>query len=171
MTLTPYLLSQILATVALFTDLASFQFKEKSKIMTCTTISTVFLAVHCYLLNEISASIILIIAALRFYTAIFTTNSTIRNLFVLVSLIAVCFTYDGFVSLLPAVASINSTYACFLKNDQPLRLRMIVTTTLFIVFYIIIRSPVAVLMETGFVVSNMVGYLRYYGLTMPKNWA
>ena len=167
--MTPFLLSQILATIAMIFDLSSFQFKEKKKMMLCNTTAALLLAIHCSLLNEVSGAFVLIISGLRFFTSIYTTNKVYRDLFVIAYLLSFGVTFSSLTALLPTIAAINSTYACFLKNDQSLRLRMMFTTLLFITYFIIIKSPVACMLEIGFLTSNIVGYLRYYKFTLPKN--
>ncbi len=72
---------------------------------------------------------------------------------------------DGLVSF---VGSTIQTIATFSHSDQRLRLMMLVGISLWLINDLLIGSPMAALMELTFLCSNLVGYYRYYGLTLKS---
>lgn len=59
------------------------------------------------------------------------------------------------------------TYASFQGKDFTLRLLMIVGTVCWIVHNLLAFSPLAVVMETVFLISNLVGLWRFYANPKP----
>ena len=72
------------------------------------------------------------------------------------------FSYDGWLSVLGCIATCFTTVAAFRKDDKALRQLMLVGTMIWIGHNYFAGSPGAVLMETIFIFSNLVGYFRYY---------
>jgi hypothetical protein len=71
-------------------------------------------------------------------------------------------TYSSPASLFMFGAMILFTIGAFQKNDKFLRLLMMTGTILVITYDVIIFSPMAILLESFFLVSNILGYYRFY---------
>ena len=102
------------------------------------------------------------IATIRYLTSIFSTSFKLKYLFCVLSIIASIATYSGLVSVLSCMASIFQTVAVFNKDDRRLRELMMIGTSFWLIHNYVIGSPTAVVMEALFIISNLVGYYRYY---------
>lgn len=83
-------------------------------------------------------------------------------IFLIVIFAITVFSFEGLLSVLGCVATFFTTIAAFRKDDKRLRQLMLIGTMIWIVHNYLAGSPGAVLMETIFIVSNLVGYFRYY---------
>lgn len=160
--MSPFLLSQILVGVVIVFDLISFQFKSQRSIVICLFLAASLNALHFVLLEQWTGAGLISLGAIRYLTSIFTTAKVMIVLFSIGSIIVTAFTFVGLISLLACAGSLLKTAATFFENDKYLRQLMIVGTVCWIVHNVFAGSPTAVLMEVLFVLSNMVGYYRYY---------
>jgi len=162
-----FILSQCLVAIATLLDLASFQFKQRQAILACLFSSVLLTSLHFMLLDNFSAACLMLIAALRYGYCIFARKSWVMIVFMLFSISAVLFTWQSWVSFIALSATLLQTYASFQGKDFTLRILMIVGTIGWIVHNILVFSPLAVLMETVFLISNLVGLWRFYAHPKP----
>jgi hypothetical protein len=166
--MSPFILSQILVGIAIVFDILSFQFKERTKIVTCLLVSCTLISAHFMILGHWTAVCLGILAALRFATSLFSTSIKVMLLFVAATIILTALSYNGLLSLLAGCGGCFGTVASFCKDDKRLRQLMLVGTSLWIVHNYLAGSPGAVLMEAIFIASNLVGYVRYYILPRKR---
>ncbi len=157
-----FVLSQLLVGVVFFFDLASFQFREKRRVLGCLVFSALFMGIHFYLVEAYTASVLGFIAAARFFTAMFTTSRWLLGLFLSLVFINAVLSYDGLVTVLATVGATITTTASFLASDKRFRELMAVGIAVWIVHNVLVGSPGAVALETFFLGSNLVGYYRFY---------
>lgn len=157
-----FLLSQILVGIAIFTDILSFQFKAKTRIVGCLLVSCLLISVHFMLLGHWTAACLGLVAATRFTVSLFSTSKKLMFLFVLTTIALAAVSYEGILSILAGTGGVFGTVASFCKEDRQLRQLMLVGTSLWLIHNILAGSPGAVLMEAIFISSNLVGYYRYY---------
>jgi hypothetical protein len=165
--LSDFLLSQLLVGVVFVFDLASFQFREKRHVLGCLVFSASLMGVHFYLVEAYTASALGFIAALRFFTAMFTTSRWLLALFLGLVLGSAVLSFDGLVSVLATTGAIITTTASFLASDRRFRELMVLGTLVWIAHNVLAGSPGAVVLEIFFLGSNMVGYYRFY-LRRPR---
>tara|TARA_B100000700_G_C15026980_1_gene848675 strand:+ start:896 stop:1438 length:543 start_codon:yes stop_codon:yes gene_type:complete len=157
-----FILSQCLVAIATLLDLASFQFRQRHVILACLFSSVLLTSVHFLLLDNLSAASLMLIAAVRYAYCIFARKTWVMVTFMLVSISAVSLTWYNWVSFIALVATLIQTYASFQGKDLSLRLMMVIGTLCWITHNAIMFSPVAVVMETVFLLSNLLGIWRYY---------
>ncbi len=157
-----FVISQILVAIAIVFDLMSFQFKERRKIVFCLFIAGILITGHFVLLEQWTASGLMALATTRYLTSVFTTSKKMMVFFSVSSVVVTSLTYVGLTSIISCIGSLFQTTAAFCKDDQKLRLSMIVGTSFWLLHNYLVGSPVAVLMEVLFITSNIVGYYRYY---------
>ncbi|MEM7390343.1 MAG: YgjV family protein, partial [Pseudomonadota bacterium] len=138
------------------------QFKQRQAILACLFSSVLLTSVHFMLLDNFSAASLMLIAALRYGYCIFARKTWVMIAFMLLSISAVLFTWQSWVSFIALSATLLQTYASFQGKDFTLRILMIVGTIGWIAHNALVFSPLAVLMETVFLVSNLVGLWRFY---------
>lgn len=157
-----FLLSQLLIGLAICTDTASFQFKERKKIVACLLVSCTLISTHFMLLGHWTAAFLGLLAAFRFATSLFSTSKKLMGLFIIATIVIAIVTYEGLLSILCCAGGVVGTIASFCKEDKLLRQLMLIGTSLWIVHNFLAGSPGAVLMEALFISSNLVGYFRFY---------
>lgn len=157
-----FLLSQILVTIAIFTDILSFQFKERHRIVACLMVSALLISIHFMLLGHLTAAGLGLLAAARFATSLFSTSKSVMGLFMAGTIVIAAFSYEGLLSVLGCTGALFTTGASFCKTDKLLRQLMLVGTGFWITHNFLAGSPGAVLMEALFISSNLVGYFRFY---------
>lgn len=157
-----FILSQILVGIAIITNLLSFQFKERRRILACLLVSCTLVSFHFMLLGYWTAAGLGMLAGIRFITGYFTTSKKIMALFLFIALLVSTFTYSGYLSLISCLAALCNTTGSFCSNDKHMRQLMFFGTGLWIIHNTLAGSPTAVLLEVIFLTSNIIGYYRYY---------
>jgi len=157
-----FVLSQILVSIAIVTDILSFQFKDRKKIVGCLLISCTLISAHFMLLGHWTAAGLGLVAALRFATSMFTTSKKMMGLFIFATVAVTVVSFDGLLSAISCLGATFGTIASFCKEDKQLRQLMLVGTSLWVVHNYLAGSPGAVIMELIFISSNLVGYFRFY---------
>lgn len=160
--LSNFVLSQILIGVAILVDFISFQFKERKKILACLVISTVLISSHFMLLGHWTAALLGLLSVARYLSSMFTTSGRVMWVFLNIIIAITVFSFEGLLSVLGCIGTVFTTIAAFRKSDKNLRQLMLIGTMIWIVHNYLAGSPGAVLMEVIFLVSNLVGYFRYY---------
>ncbi len=160
--MTLFVLSQILVGLAIGTDLLSFQFKERQKVIACLLVSCTLISLHFALLEIWTAAGLGVIAGARFITCYFSTSKKLMAFFLLLGLINCFFTFSGYLTLLSGAAAVFNTIGSFCSNDKKMREFIFLGTSFWLVHNILAGSPTAVLLEAVFLCSNLLGYYRYY---------
>jgi hypothetical protein len=157
-----FVLSQALIGVVFFIDLASFQFRDRRRVLICLGTAALLIGVHFWLLEAWTAAIAGFIAAARFLTAIFTSSKRLLGFFLLAVLVNAAWSYAGLLTILATLGSLLSTTAAFLAADRAFRQMMMVSSLVWIVHNILAFTPAAVVLETFFLGSNVFAYYRFY---------
>ncbi|PKG80867.1 hypothetical protein CXF85_22455 [Colwellia sp. 75C3] len=157
-----FFISQLLIGIAILFDLASFQFKDRRKIVGCLCIAGVLICSHFVLLQQYTAAGLMAVAVIRYFSSIFTTSTFVMLIFILCSLCVTAYTFNGVVSLISCVGAVMQTIAAFCPKDKKLRQLMIVGTSFWLLHNYLVNSPTAVIMEALFISSNLFGYYRFY---------
>ena len=160
--MTPFILSQILVGIAFFSDFCSFQFKKREHVLVFFIISSILISAHFFILEVYTAGFLAIISTIRFVTFYFSTHKNFLYLFVLLTIVIFMLSYENYISVISFLGTLLVTIAVFQKNDKILRLIMMSGTSCWILHNVLIFSPVAVVLEASFLVSNLIGYYRFY---------
>ena len=83
-------------------------------------------------------------------------------IFFVLAFVSFAFTYEDAVSLLGLAATLVGTVGIFKENDREIRLYMMSVSAFWIIHNFLVGSPVAVLMEACFMLSNFIAWKRYY---------
>jgi hypothetical protein len=157
-----FLISQILVGIAFITDFLSFQFKDRKKILLLLCISVILISSHYFLLGKVTASVLTTISLLRFSIAYFSTKKIWMFLLLSLTLLSFIFTYTKPISFIVLLGAILMTVGAFQEKDQNLRRIMMIGATLIIIYDSLIFSPMAILLGITFLISNLIGYYRFY---------
>ena len=157
-----FILSQLLVLCAIVTDYISFQYKERKKILLILSISSLLIAIHYLLLNQVNAFIFEILILCAFLVSAYTTSRQVLALFLLVFLFPLIFNYSGYQDILIFIGVYISLIAKFQKNDKLIRILTMLGTLFIVVYNIIIFTPMGVLLELMYLMSNISGYYKFY---------
>lgn len=164
---TPFIVSQVLMFLAMGFDFLSLQFKERKQIYLTLVVSASLISIHYFLLNQITAAIIVFFSVIRFITCIFTTNKKYLIAFLVLNTLTLIFTYTSVWDLLIYTGLFIFIIGNFQKNKKLMRKQMMVGTSLIIIYNLIIGSPMGVVVESSFLISNIIGYYRHH-VKKPK---
>ena len=158
----PFLISQVLAGIAIIADILSFQFKERKKIIIFFIIAASCIGLHYLLLERYVATILIGVGIIRFFVAYHSTWVYWKYIFIGIFCLTTLIFYKDAYDFLILIAMSFSTIASFRKDDHSLRLFMMAGTITTISYNTLIFSPVWVLLEWIFLMSNLVWYYRHY---------
>ncbi|MGI9291426.1 MAG: YgjV family protein [Gammaproteobacteria bacterium] len=159
--MTPFLLSQILATCTLITGMVAFQLPERTHILRGWCLAALFAAAHFFVLGSVEAGVLILVTALRFMISSFTTDKRLMYLFMALAVGGFALTYQTPVSWLALAATLIGTWGSFYGTANAVRYSMMSTELIWVIHNLLVWSPVAVVMEVLFFTSNFIGWLRH----------
>lgn len=143
-------------------DIASFQFRTREKLLICFLASSGLISAHFLIQGEVTGGALYALTFLRFLAAYSSKSPYWLTAFLVASIGACVVTYQSVYSLLALAGALASTYGAFQREDLRIRIFMLVGTTFWLVFNLVIFSPVAVARQVMFAVSNIVGLWRFH---------
>ena len=161
-----FLISQVLAAVAFTCGVISFQLKKRRNVLLWLCASALSNAAHFFFLGRAGAGTLYVVMGIRVFTAAFTTDRRLMYLFMGLILAGFAVSYERPLDILALFGSLLATFGNFQATDRKVRLYYMACAVTWMVHNFIAGSPVAVLMETTFLVSNLIGYRRIYGTAL-----
>ncbi|MCF7830810.1 YgjV family protein [Candidatus Gracilibacteria bacterium] len=160
----PFIISQIAMFIAMGFDFLSLQFKKREYTFLCLIVSASLISTHYFLLNKVAAGVIVSISVLRFITCYFTTNKKYLFGFIALNTISLFFTYKykEIYDLIIYVGLVVFIIGNFQADNKLMRKLMMIGTSMLIVYNAIIFSPMGIVTEGTFLISNFLGYYRHY---------
>ena len=159
---TAFIISQIAMFFAMGFDFLSLQYKKREYTFLCLIVSASLISTHYFLLNKVTAGVIVFISVLRFITCYFTTNKKFLLIFIALNTIALFFTYTEIYDLIIYAGLIVFIIGNFQKDNRLMRKLMMVGTATIVIYNIIIFTPMGIAAEGAFLISNFIGYYRHY---------
>lgn len=160
-----YILAQALALLSLIVSVWSQQFKKRELLLVFFIIANLLNAGQFLLLSAITGAAMSIIGAVRFGVSIFSTNKLWLFLFLVINTLATYLVFEGYVlsgtSYLAATFIIIST---FLKSDHWMRIAIIIGSFGWLVYGVLVASPMFAISSAAFLVSSIVGWYRHVHL-------
>lgn len=143
----------------------SFWFKEKKQIIFMQIIANIFLSIHYYLLGAMSGGIICLITVIRniflydkkdkktiiFYGIIFSI------IFIFVGMLM----YNGFVSLIPTIATIFYTYLLLKDDPNDIRIGNVLVSIMWMIYNIFVSSYIGIINEAILAITNVAAFHKY----------
>ena len=158
----PFIISQVAMFIAMGFDFLSLQFKTRKYTFLCLIVSASLISSHYFLLNKTAAGVIVFISVLRFVTCYFTTDKKYLIIFIALNTISLFFTYKEASDLIIYVGLVIFIIGNFQKNNKLMRKLMMGGTSIIILYNAIIFSPMGIIAEGLFLISNFIGYYRHY---------
>jgi hypothetical protein len=157
-----FIISQIAMFIAMGFDFLSMQYKKREHTFLCLIVSASLISAHYFLLSRVAAGIIVFFSVLRFITCYFTTDKKYLYIFILLNTLALIFTYKDAYDLIVYMGIVIFIIGNFQKDNKRMRKIMMVGTSLVIIYNLLIFSPMGIIAESSFLLSNLIGYYRHY---------
>ncbi|MBM4002471.1 MAG: YgjV family protein [Planctomycetes bacterium] len=160
--MTPFFWSQVVAACAFSCGLASYQLRQRRMVLLCLTCLATLNAVHFLLLDRHTPAVMMVLTASRYVTAIYSKRRRYLYLFLVVAVIGAAVTFDGPLSWLSMAAVLCGTVGSFHASDRSMRLCFMCGNSCWLVHNLLAITPVATVMEASFLISNVLGYWKFY---------
>lgn len=161
---TAFMISQVLMVFAMVTDFLWFQFKDRKKTVILLAVSCFLICAHYLLLDKFTAWIIVSLSAIRYIVSYFTTNKKVLLMFILLNSLVLILTFSELLDLIFFSWITISMIWNFQdqKHNKLMRILMMIWTSIVILYNTLIFSPMAILTEVLFLMSNFIWYFRFY---------
>lgn len=147
--------------------LAMFQ-KDDYTVKKLMLLSSLFWGTHFYLLGVYSGLAAVIIWVFRLLLSIkYERNINAFLLIILITLITWYFTFDGWISLLPVLTSLNGAYSFFFLEKIKLRISMMANSSIWLMYHIYIGSLSGMANE---VLTQIILLATVYRMMHPEGW-
>ncbi|MDF2379048.1 MAG: YgjV family protein [Candidatus Gracilibacteria bacterium] len=160
-----YLISQILAALAMIVNISSQQYKARKKMLLAFIAGNLLNSIHFLLLGAMTGFVLALIGVVRFTVSIYSTDKRWLIVFLLINSAAVPFVFEGY--LLSGVSYIAATFiiiSTFLESDHWMRVVIILGSLGWLIYGILIGSLVAIISNGFFLGSSIVGWYRHIHL-------
>lgn len=155
------MLVQIIGFIGfLFLGLGNLQ-KDRKKIITFQTISSIFFSVHYFLLNAITASMLNIIGITRGFT-FYNKNKTKKYyvflfIYIIFYIIIGIITYDNIFSLLPIFAYTLFTISIFNEKEKNIKIINIFVSLTWVIYDFIYKSYAGFISDIVMIITTITG--------------
>lgn len=157
-----FIWSQILAGIAMGISIASIQIKDGRVMRVMFFISSLLRGTHFFLLGIPQAGMVTFITGSRWLTSIFTHKKWVKLSFIVLILITGWFNHAGIISALPVIGGVLGTLAAFSDSDRRMRIYLIIAMVVWVIHNILVFTPIGIASSLFFLISNIVGYERFY---------
>ena len=165
-----YIISHII-TILMFIFLGiSYYFKDRKKILLSNIFAQICQIVATLLLKGFTGSLMSVIMLLSYNTMyadyIFSRKeSKKRNIFILLFYIALItfaniIYFNGFTSAIVAIATIILLIGAWQKNLKVYKICGIIGSTLWLIYYIYLKSLFAIILESILITSTIISYIK-----------
>lgn len=157
---------QIIGFVGTLLFFACFQCKNSKNLFRVQLLSYLFYTTHLLLLGAITGGVSYMINTVRSFCLsskwAFMRSRAMCGILCAMHLLALVFTWSGWISILPVVANIAATIGGYTHNGQKIRIAgMFINSPLWIIYDIIVGSWAGILDEVVTEFSMIVSILRY----------
>ncbi len=156
-----FLLSQILAALALGFGLASYQFRATRWILLGMLVCNLLNASHFFLLDRPGPASLQLVTAARFSVVLFTTDRRAMLLFLVVTAGIFIASFTNALSVVACAGTLFATYGSFQPDNCRLRRFFMVGNSLWLTHNILAATPAGAVTEATYLTSNVVGYWRH----------
>jgi hypothetical protein len=162
-----FIISQVIIFLSFLVGIIANQAQSRSNILRIWSVAALLSCIHFFVLGEYVAATFVFVTFLRFVISSITTNIRWMFVFFVVASFNLYINYSEMHHILSFLATIIGTIGSFQKNVYAVRVGMFAASSTWIIHNLIVFSPVAVLMEFFFIVSNVIGTYRLKKETNP----
>ena len=167
---------QILGIIAAILTFASYQFNTKKKLLIIQSAATMFTCVSFLFLNAYTGFALNIVCLLRNVVFYFQNEKSKFHIPTVIFLTALmigigALSWQGYISLIPILALAANTVFMSLGKPQVLRESVLVTSSMMMVYNILVFSMGGIANEAISIVSSIVGLARFKNTNQGKSLA
>ena len=161
-----YIISQIIGILAFTISLISFHRKKKKDIFKNLLLAHILNIIHYFLLGATSGCITKVLALLRDYFIILKekypklSNNIYLLIFILLYVLATILTYNGIISILPAIAAI--IYIIFVWNGNEIQVKKAACYCyiLWLIYNIFVLSIAGIVSNSISIISTLIAVIN-----------
>ncbi len=157
-----FIWSQVLAGIGMGISITSAQIKNPKMMRVMYFIASLFRGTHYLLLGTPNTGAITYITGSRWLTSIFTHKKIVEFAFIAIIIIYGFWNLKSWIDLFPIVSGTLGTLAAFSNSDRYMRVYVIIAMVLWVIYNITVFTPIGIMSSAFFLISNMVGYERFY---------
>ena len=164
MEISPFTISQILAIFAFGADLSSSQVKKnRVKTLLLFAVSAFLMSIHFWLLDAKSAAaLILLVSCFRFIISAFYPSNKWLIFFIGLNIVIFYLTYSMPNDWLPFAGAMLVSVGSFQEKDQRLREFIMLGSTCWLIYGIIIFTPADIFMQSFYLLTSAWAYYKFY---------
>lgn len=161
-----FIIAQTFGIIALILTVISVQFKTKEKIVMCSVLANIVVAIQFFLLNAITGGVISIINAIRCIVFYIYKKKDLKPsiitliIFEIVAVISGCISWQNIWSLIPILVTVLYTYGLWQDNVKVIRITTGIVGGGWAIYDLIVRAYVGALQETSQLISAIIAIYR-----------
>ena len=160
-----FIVAQTIGIIALCCAITSFQQKEHKKIMLFQVIASTLFAIHFFMLEAYTGSVLNLLSLIRsgiyfFKDKKWASHPVWPYIFCLLFTLSTIFTWEGIISILPLTGCIVTTLSFNLKSPKLVRIFSSPSSVCWIIYNFISASWAGIITELFNLGSIVVGYMR-----------
>ncbi|MFA5602248.1 MAG: YgjV family protein [Bacilli bacterium] len=161
-----YIISQIIATLSFIALILSFFSNKRKTVLILLIIHTVLYGIHYLILGAFIGFIALMIETLRNVVFYFKGKNHKENSFLvlifffIIFILTSIFTWDGFIKIIPLIASLIITYGIWQKNLSIYRITSLSCAILYIIYNIINVTYIGMIGEAVIAIFAFIGIIK-----------
>ncbi|MBQ9784551.1 MAG: YgjV family protein [Clostridia bacterium] len=167
------IIGQILGVIATILTFASYQANTKKNLLIIQSAATAFTCVSFLFLNALTGFALNIVCLLRNIVFYFQSGGSKLHVPTVIFLTALmigvgALSWQGYVSLIPILALAANTVFMSLGKPQVLRGSVLVTSSMLIVYNILVFSMGGIANEAISIVSSVIGLVRFKNISVTS---
>lgn len=167
---------QSIGIVALLFVILAWNARTRNGILLRQGLSSLFFVAHFYLLGAYTGALMSLIVVGRNFVfenkLTWARNTIWLYLFMFFSVLALLFSWQGFISVFPVLGVIIGTYAVWKNNPKDMRSYMLLTAVIWIPYTIVVHSYSGLISQVVMAVAILIGKARldrHMGGNFEKN--
>lgn len=161
-----FIIAQTFGVIALILTIISIQFKTKEKIVMCSVLANIVVAIQFFLLDAITGGVISIINAIRCIVFYIYKKKDLKPsiitliIFEIVAIISGCISWQNIWSLIPILVTVLYTYGLWQDNVKVIRITTGIVGGGWAIYDLIVKAYVGALQETSQLISAIIAIYR-----------
>lgn len=161
-----FILAQICGVIALILTVISVQFKTKEKIVMCSVLANIVVAIQYFLLGALTGAVISVINTIRCLVFYFFKKKNMKPsvivliIFEILAIISGSISWQNMWSLIPITVTVIYTYGLWQDNIKVIRITTGIVGFGWAVYDIVVRAYVGALQETSQLISAIIALYR-----------
>lgn len=161
-----FIIAQTFGIIALILTVISIQFKTKEKIVMCSVLANIVVAIQFFLLDAITGGVISIINAIRCIVFYIYKKKDLKPsiitliIFEIVAIISGCISWQNIWSLIPILVTVLYTYGLWQDNVKVIRITTGIVGGGWAIYDLIVKAYVGALQETSQLISAIIAIYR-----------